>query len=182
MMKKKKVCLPTQVPTYIMGCVILAWFVLGLLSLEFNDVQNDYHAPGTEQEESQNQPVTSMQFIKNVEGRAFMPGQVVSFKGYDDSGDVINAMYANNNETGNHADCMVVNEIRDDETGWCVTYGKVTGLNTADLYTGNDFYLSNESGRITALRPLDGGQYVGTVFRSHDSKGVLWVEMKEEKQ
>ena len=121
--------------------------------------------------------VTQVQVVRNIEGVAMPSGTPARFVGYNSGLDRQDIEFATNNESVNHADCLVLGTIGNNANGQCVVSGKVTGLDTSDFAVEDDIYVNETPGTLTNIKPVNASciQKVGMVLRSHGNQGVLWV-------
>ena len=119
--------------------------------------------------------------VKNVSGGSLAKGVVVhaSPTATPPSGNVIEVIAADANVASSMPGIGVLNEtIADQAEGEAVMFGAVSGIDTSGFSIGDELYVSETVGLLTATKPTAFGsqvQKIAVVIKSHASNGLIKV-------
>jgi len=119
--------------------------------------------------------------VKNVSGASLAKGVVVHAAptATPPSGNVIEVIAADANVASSMPGIGVLNEtIADQAEGEAVMFGAVSGIDTSGFSIGDELYVSETVGLLTATKPTAFGsqvQKIAVVIKSHASNGLIKV-------
>lgn len=119
--------------------------------------------------------------VKNVSGASLAKGVVVHAAptATPPSGNVIEVIAADANVASSMPAIGILNEtIADEAEGEAVMFGAVSGIDTSGFSIGDELYVSETVGLLTATKPTAFGsqvQKIAVVIKSHASNGLIKV-------
>jgi ribosomal protein L35AE/L33A len=122
-----------------------------------------------------------IQYVRNQSGATITKGTVVYISGATGNTCTISKAIASADATSAQTLGVVKDDIINNDFGYVVVFGKVSGLNTSAYDEGNQLYLSpTVAGTYTTTKPYAPYHlvYIGIVTRSHPNQGTIEVRVQ----
>lgn len=119
--------------------------------------------------------------VRNETGAALTKGTVVYISGASGNKAVVSKARANSDSTSAQTYGVVQADIPNNQNGYVVVIGAVSGLNTSAFTDGTQLYLSGTTaGEYTSTKPSAPTHlvYVGVVTYSHATQGTIQVKIQ----
>lgn len=118
--------------------------------------------------------------VHNDAGSILLRGEVVVLRG--SNGDVASVKRANNKSDSSSANTfgIVKDNIAINDTGWIVTHGQISKINTSGFIEGDVIYLDSIDGKFTKSKPQAPYHlvYLGVVERANNGNGLVYVKVQ----
>lgn len=147
--------------------------------LAHNLQSQDERISNLERNDSQLVATQLKQLVNNRTGSTLLKGQVVYINGAQGNRVTVALAQANGEITSSKTFGIVEADIADNQSGYIITQGTITGVNTSALAEGAAAWLSpSVPGGFTATKPTAPNHLVlvGFVERSHAVNGSLFVK------
>jgi ribosomal protein L35AE/L33A len=125
--------------------------------------------------------LTLLQYVRNQTGATVTKGTVVYISGATGNTSTISKAIATTDGTSAQTLGLIKDDILNNDFGYVVVFGKVSGLNTSAYNEGNQLYLSpTVAGTYTTTKPYAPYHlvYIGIVTRSHPNQGTIEVRVQ----
>jgi len=121
------------------------------------------------------------QRVNNRTGAALAKGDVVYLSGSQGNRITVAKALATSDPTSANTFGIVAESIADNASGYVITEGLITGLNTSALTQDSAVYLSGTTaGALTSIKPQAPihGVYIGVCVKSNNGSGELFVKIR----
>jgi hypothetical protein len=121
------------------------------------------------------------QRVSNVTGSTLSKGTAVYLSGSQGNRITAAKALATSDPTSANTFGIVAESIADNASGYVITEGLITGINTSGLTEDSAVYLSpTVAGRLTSIKPQapNHGVYIGVCVKSNAGSGELFVKIK----
>ncbi len=117
--------------------------------------------------------------VRNESGSIIIKGKPVYVSGYNNGLNIVLVSLADSSVAGTMPCIGLISvDIANNATGMAIAAGHVDGFDTSAFSVGDDLYISETTGGLTATKPQGTAliQSIGRVLRSHATLGIVAVE------
>ena len=119
--------------------------------------------------------------VRNQTGATLTKGTLVYISGAAGNKCLVSKAQANSESTSSKTFGMIQNDISNNQNGFVVISGIISGLDTSAYVDGTTLYLSpSVAGNYTSTKPVAPNHtvYVGTITRQHANQGEIQVRIQ----